>query len=57
MSVAADLASHIIEVDWEILHRVRRLQHHKLGVALAQGQSRSVDAGPPDTLHGDLLGC
>lgn len=51
MSVAADLASHIIEVDWEILHRVRRLQHRKLGVALAQGQSRSVDAGPPDTLQ------
>lgn len=51
MSVAVDLASHIIEVDWEILHRVRRLQHRRLGVALARGQSRSVGEGPPDTLQ------
>lgn len=51
MSVVVDLALHIIEVDWEILHRVRRLQHRRLGVALARGQSRSVGAGPPDTLQ------
>jgi hypothetical protein len=50
MSAAVGLASRTIEADWEILHKGRRLQHRKSGVASARGQSQSVDAVPPDML-------